>query len=327
MRSPFADCDAVLYSEVRSVKYRNENYNYTFVCYRCPVTNELFTTDEQDEVNMAQVLNQYRDAHNIPYADEIRNVRRAYGVSALKMSQILSWGDNQYRLYENGEMPNANNGKQLRAIQNPSVFCNYVDMSSLTEEEKRNIKERAISSVYNPNNYRNFVKQAIFGNKQNGKYIGYTYQSLSKLKNVMLYFIGKYKRVFQTQMNKLLFYVDFLSYREFGHGITGLSYFANNFGPVPTNWDKVFCLTDDVVKEVIICDNGNEGYILTSTMPFDEQDFSSEELSILDKVCTKFDSMSPRQISEESHKEKAWIDNVHNHNLIDYSYAFSMITI
>lgn len=327
MKSPFADCEAFLHKENRSVKYRNEEYTYTFICYRCQVTNELFTTDEQDEVNMAQVLNQYRDTHNIPYADEIRDVRKAYGISALKMSQILSWGDNQYRLYENGEMPNANNGKQLRAIQNPSVFCSYVDMSSLSEGEKEDIKKRAMSSVYNHDSYRNFVRKAIFGNKQKGKYIGYTYQSLGKLKNVMLYFIGKYKRVFQTQMNKLLFYVDFLSYRESGHGITGLSYFANNFGPVPQNWDKVFSLTDDVIKEVVNCDNGNEGYILTSTMPFDEQEFSSEELNILKKVCVKFETMSPRQISEESHKEKAWIDNVQDHKLIDYSYAFDLITI
>lgn len=327
MKSPFADCEAVVYTETRSVKYRNESYTYTFICYKCPVTNELFTTDEQDDVNMAQVLNQYRVAHNIPYAEEIRSIRKAYGVSALKMSQILSWGDNQYRLYENGEMPNANNGKQLRAIQNPSVFCSYVDMSSLSEQEKEDIKKRSMSSVLNPSNYRSFTIKAIFGNKKEGKYVGYTYPSLGKLKNVMLYFIGKYKRVFQTQMNKLLFYVDFLSYKEQGRGITGLSYFANTFGPVPSNWDRVFSLTDDVSKEVIICDNGNEGYILTSDMPFDEQEFSTEELRIIAKVCERFNGMSPNQISEECHKEKAWIDNVHNHSLIDYSYAFELTTI
>lgn len=38
----------------------------------------------------------------------------------------------------------------------------------------------------------------------------------------MLYFIEKFNGVFVTQMNKLLFYADFLAYRSRGLGLTGL---------------------------------------------------------------------------------------------------------
>ncbi len=65
MKSPFADCEAIPYSEKRSAVYRGETYGYTFVCYRCELTGEMFTTTEQDEVNVAQIRNQYRAQYGI----------------------------------------------------------------------------------------------------------------------------------------------------------------------------------------------------------------------------------------------------------------------
>lgn len=323
MRSPFADCEAHIFKEYRTGKVRGEEFTFLFIGYKCDTTGEIFTTMEQEDANLNQVYNQYRDAHNIPYAHEIHSLRKAYGISASKMAQILGWGDNQYRLYENGDIPSVNNGKQLRAIQNPSIFCVYVDMSQLPEDEKESIKRKAMSSRYAMSDEERFVHGLIFGCTQ-GRFGGYTTQSLSKLKNAMLFFIGRIGNVFQTKMNKLLFYADFLSYKRYAHGITGLAYVAQRFGPVPQNWDKVFSLTEDITKDVIKCDNGNEGFILTSDMPYDANEFTQEEISVLNDIADKFSSCSPSQISDISHQEDAWKDNVEGHKLIDYSYAFSL---
>ena len=48
------------------------------------------------------------------------------------MSQILGFGDNQYRLYENGDMPSEANGKILMSIQNPHIFESFVTNTSMT---------------------------------------------------------------------------------------------------------------------------------------------------------------------------------------------------
>lgn len=323
MKSPFADCEAIKKIEYRTTKFRGEEYGYYYHYYQCEKTGAIFTTDEIDAVSVNQVYNQYRAAHNIPYTEEIHMIRKAYGISASKMSQILGWGDNQYRLYENGDMPSLNNGKQLRAIQTPSIFCTFVDLSQLSETEKETIKKRAMNSLFAVDEKTKLVHSLIFG-KEEGKYEGYTYQSLGKLKNVMLFFIGKIGNVFQTMMNKLLFYADFLSYKEYGHGLTGLSYYANNFGPVPKHWDKVFSLTEDITKDVISCDNGNEGYILLSNMPYDENEFTEQELKVLNAIAAKFSSCTPSRISAISHQEDAWKDNIGEHKMIDYSYAFRL---
>ena len=76
-------------------------------------------------------------------------------------------------------------------------------------------------------------------------------EAYDKLKNVILYLLDKCGNTFNTKMNKLLFYTDFLSYKQYGKGITGLTYNAIQYGPVPLRWDRVYSLIDDVYPEII----------------------------------------------------------------------------
>lgn len=68
--------------------------------------------------------------------------------------------------------------------------------------------------------------------------------------NVMLYFIEKCPGVFFTKMNKLLFYSDFLAYRQTGKGKTGLAYKAIDYGPVPVRWDRIYSFYDNIHPEI-----------------------------------------------------------------------------
>lgn len=63
-------------------------------------------------------------------------VRKKYGVSAAKMSLILGFGTNQWRLYESGEVPSVSNGRMIRSIMDPSAFLCYVHSSRHLLEEK-----------------------------------------------------------------------------------------------------------------------------------------------------------------------------------------------
>ena len=106
MTSPFTGGVAMLLSEPSTLVYRKETFRYVHQFYECQDSHERFTTSELDEANLAQVTNQYRAKYGIPFPEEIKRIRQHYGLSASKMSEILGFGENQYRLYENGEMPN-----------------------------------------------------------------------------------------------------------------------------------------------------------------------------------------------------------------------------
>jgi uncharacterized phage-associated protein/transcriptional regulator with XRE-family HTH domain len=324
MKSPFTGGEVFLRYEKRRSVFRKEEYEYTYVCYECADTKEKFTTTQQDNVNTLQVYNQYRVRYGIPFADEIKSVRTLYGLSAKKMSQILGFGENMYRLYENGEIPNVANGKTLKAIQTPDVFSQFVEDSrnEISDKDYERIKDKIKDAKAAMSD--SFIKNIIFGGTIRGEYNGYAVPSMSRLKNTILYFIGKFDTVFMTQMNKLLFYADFVSYREYGRSITGLSYKAIQHGPVPKDWNKIYSMTEDLSLEEMDYGNGIVGYKLVSDVNYDEESLTDEQKGILDKVYRAFASDNATRISEKSHEEDAWKDNEKNHSMISYNYAFSI---
>lgn len=99
--------------------YRGEKYNFTYISFLDDANGESYTTTENDGIWLSQVTNQYRERHGIPYTDEIIALRERYGLSAAKMSTIFGFGVNQYRLYEDGEVPSESNGKMIRGAMNP----------------------------------------------------------------------------------------------------------------------------------------------------------------------------------------------------------------
>ena len=140
MQSPFTGGHATLRHELSELTFRKEKFQYVHQFYECDETKERFTTTALDEVNVGQVYNQYRAKYGIPFPDEIKRIRQRYGLPASKMSQILGFGDNQYRLYENGDMPSETNGKILMSIQNPQIFESFViNARNQFEEEEPNV--------------------------------------------------------------------------------------------------------------------------------------------------------------------------------------------
>lgn len=328
MRSPFTGGKVTLITETRKAVFRKEEYEYTYICYKCVDTQETFTTTQIDFVNTTQIYNSYRTQHGIPFPDEIREIRSRYALSASKMSKILGFGDNQYRLYENGEMPNIGNGRVLKAIQDPQTFETFVNAAKdiLSNEEYAKIRKHL--EEYDKKSFVDrFISNLIYDGSGRSKYNGYAMLSVSKLKNVILFFIEKFGGVFITQMNKLLFYTDFLSYREHGQAITGLRFKAIQRGPVPNRWDRVYGLLDDIFQVEVEFKNGSIGNKLVSDISCDLSCFSTEQLEILEKVYDTFKNDNATSISCKSHEELAWIENNELHSFIDFKYAFSLKNI
>lgn len=324
MKSPFSGGEAKLCYEPSVLTFRKEQFRYIHQFYECQDTHERFTTTELDEANLAQVYNQYRAKYGIPFPEGIKRIRQHYGLSATKMSAILGFGENQYRLYENGEMPSEANGKVLMSIMNPEIFRVFVENArgqfSETDYEKLQVK----ANEWGKEKYSPTVVDYVFGRNRRSISNGYTALSISKVKNVLLYFIKKNHGVFITKMNKLLFYTDFLSYRTRGKGMTGLRYKALQHGPVPIRWDRIYSFYDEIQQEIVQFSNDREGTMLVSSLSPDMADFSDEEKEILEAVYGRFQKETPTQISETSHLEKAWKEYFNTDMPINYDMAFTL---
>ena len=315
--------------EKRTWNFRGEQYEYEHIAWLCEDSGEQFTDDESDTAGFVQVTNQYRAKYGIPYTDEIIAVRQRYGISAAKMSLILGIGINQYRLYEQGEVPSVSNGRMIRSIMNPKVMLEMVESSknelSVSEYEKIISKVQAIIASSETYKMEQYETRRIFTTLR-GADNGYAQLSLSRLKNIMLYILNRCDEVWCTKMNKLLFYTDFMSYRERGMAMSGLSYRAIDFGPVPERWDRVYSEFPEVRQELRQVGDFVGSVLIASAEP-DYAMFTDDELKVLNSICTHFGKMSSREISRISHDEEAWQNHHERHERIPFDEAFFLNAI
>ena len=301
------------FQEVRTVTFRKEEYSYVHTGI-IDEEGEMWTTTEMDEANIFQVYNQYRVKHGIPFPDEISGLREHYGLSAAKMAQILGFGINQYRLYEDGEMPSVSNARTIIAAREKDVFMSFVKASKLemSEQEYERIKTKAEAA---DGDYETIV--------QPSEYTGFRTLSLDKVANVLRLIISNIGSTFVTKMNKLLFYADFIHYKKHGYGITGITYRALPFGPVPEQWGALYNSLPGIDMEEFVYPSGQSGIKLEVAENGDNI-LTESELNTIEKVCTLFSNMSAGEISRASHLEKGWIDNNGNRAAISYQNAFAL---
>ena len=312
-----------------SWEFRGEKYDFTYIAYRDDESGEEFTTTESDTIWYNHVTNQYREKHGIPYQDEIIALRERYGVSAAKMSVILGFGANQYRLYEDGEVPSESNGKMIRSAMNPKVFLDLVKSSrhQLTEKEFAKISAKVEEVIARSDGWRDevFERERLFLSGR-GLANGFAPLSVGRLKNLLLYVLGQMGETFQTKMNKVLFYIDFLSYRDRGMAISGLAYQAIEFGPAPQRWDRVYSAFDEVQEQLRLV-QGQECMSLMAGGEADMSGFTEAEMAVIDQVCGKLKDMTSRAVSNLSHQETAWKEHVGKQETIPFSEAFKLVGV
>ena len=331
MKSPITGLEMKLTKEQRSMIFRKETFEIIFHYYQCEDSGEQFTSAALDELNMNQVYNQYRDKFNIPFPDEINNIRSKYGLSASKMSEILGFGVNSYRQYEAGEIPSVANAKLIQMVDDPQ---NFMEMTALcsTLDEKARVKyiQKAIflaeekkRNIFNIN-----FKEYLLGNHLADRYSGYRNPNFEKITEMVVYFSDKLSP-FKTKMNKLLFYADFLMFKQSCFSISGMRYKAIEMGPVPINFQSIFEYLANKDEIDIFTTEFPQGYIgeqfkSKNDRPFRVELFSENELNVLEKVANVFKPTSTNQMIEISHLEEAWKKNEKNKSVISYEYAFDL---
>ena len=129
MISPFTGGKVTLKHEKTTITYRGEAFSCNRYFYICEDTGIEFTDAKLDDKGLSEVHEQYRKEHGIPSANELKLLRESIGISAKTMSLVLGLGENQYRLYEAGEMPSESIGKMLATLSIPGVIESYLETS------------------------------------------------------------------------------------------------------------------------------------------------------------------------------------------------------
>lgn len=309
-------------------QYRREEFEICRLFYQPPGAAAPYSTDELDELNHRQAMNLYRVRHHIPFPDEIRAIRTQYGLSAARMSEVLDFGINSYRQYEEGEMPTPSNAKLIRLAKEPATFQAFV-------QEKRQLfsanawqgLQQRLAKLQYSNQQDPFWSGYLWGNAaEAGPLNGFVAPNFEKAAQYVLFFISRLQPL-KTKLNKLLFYADFLHFKRHCFGISGWSYRAIQLGPVPAHYSEWFGVLESqgyLGVEHELHERG-VGERFLPAKAFNPDVFSPSELAVMEEVVECFAQRRSTEVVEISHNEPAWLDNHARRALINYQpYAFSL---
>ena len=331
MKSPFTGKNMSIHKEWRNLKFRKEEFQILSHTYKCEETGEKFEDELFANLNYNQLLNQYRVKHSIPFPEQIISIRMKYDVSALKMSEILGFGQNTYRQYESGEVPNQSNSRLIQLADDPHEFKKLVALCNTIDNKFKNRLSHKIDLVLDKQKSYKMVNQLenyLFESCMPNIFNGYKTPSLAKFTEMVVYFTERLEP-WKTKLNKLLFYADFAMFKYSAYSISGAQYRAIPLGPVPNNFDGLFdyiARQDHVEIHYTTFPNGSFGeqFKPKSNKAFNSGMFTDKELNIMELIAKIFYKSSAREIIDISHEEKAWKENEKDRKIIDYNYAFDL---
>lgn len=331
MKSPFTDKDMKMVKEWRTMKFRKEEFQVLFHAYKCLDTGEQFEDQRFAELNYNQLINQYRSRHNIPFQEQIISTRKKYNLSATKMSEILGFGVNGYRQYEDGEIPNQSNSNLILLANDPHEFRKLVNLNSSLDSKFKEKTFRTIDALNHKekeNKLQKILERYLFNNCSPNHLTGYKTPNIEKLTEMVVFFSEKLSP-WKTKLNKLLFYSDYHMYQQYGFSMSGSQYQAIPMGPVPYKYHSLFDYmveNGDVTIYYSQFENGGIGeqFKPNENRTFNKDLFTEPELEVLEFVLKRFKNTSTDEIIDISHQEKAWRENKDQRSLIDYVYSFDL---
>jgi uncharacterized phage-associated protein len=148
--------------------------------------------------------------------------------------------------------------------------------------------------------------------------------NLNKYKNALLYFINNANNKYlgSTKLNKLMYYLDFVSFRDRGHSVSGDIYLHLDYGPVPQEVDKVLATLKKEGKVSAVdvpFKDGHKDEFKPDAEP-DTKAFDKYELSLLEAISKEFELWDTKKIVEQTHLEAPWFYS-EPLEVVDYEYA------
>lgn len=159
-----------------------------------------------------------------------------------------------------------------------------------------------------------------------------------KMVNALMYFAQNVKYPYKTKMFKLLYYLDFLHFKQVGIPVTNQRYETFVRGPVPK---KLFVEIEEgllsdyfnervFIQKKLIWGLGKEGYKFVSLGEPDMDVFSEREIKVLENIAKYFKFDKAKDMIKQSHLEdEPWYKVREEKGLnkeIDYMLALDMFS-
>ena len=306
----------------QEVTIRNEPIKIQINIRKCNNCGEEFIIPDVDEDPLEKAYREYRINHHFLLPEEIRSFRDKYHLTQGELAKLLGLGGATISRYENGMLQDETHDTLIKLAMNCENLRKLVIKSEgVFSEQKKEIILKAIDD--DTEQMTECLREFITVNLENIKideFRGFRSFDMAKFTNAVLYFCKE--GVVKTKLNKLLFYADFLNFKDYVISITGAQYARVPFGPAPNNFDLYYSVLYRQgfidIEEIDYHDYTGEEY--RAACDPDLSVFSDGELRILSTVNEFFKAYKAVDISNRSHQEKGYKET-NTGKLISYSYA------
>lgn len=145
-----------------------------------------------------------------------------------------------------------------------------------------------------------------------------------KYLNAILYFVKYCNNQYlgATKLNKLLYYLDFISFRDRKNSVTGDVYLHKQYGPVPEAVDIILSELNEksLLKIERLAYKDNDTFKYTALSEPEMSKFDDYEKELLEKICKEFSLWSTDKIVNQTHLEAPWFYSK-PYDKVDYNYA------
>lgn len=316
------EVDGELVTRHEVVEVRGVSIEDDFEHLICPQCGESIGLAPIVDKSFEKMYRQYREKLDIPQPEEIVELRKRYGFTQRTLAAILGIGVASLQRYERGCLATDAHAELLRSARDARFLKKRLlaGPKGLGDEER----DKALAAI-EAEGYGRFeyacVRIDVLDSipRVKTEETGQRLFDTDRLRETVVYLAAHVHDLFRTKLNKVLFYLDFASFRATGTGFTGLRYAKADFGPVPDQYELLMAaLIDD---EALALHEQGEGQVVVAQRGADLSGFSLQEVSLLDAVCAfanTFETTSA--LSEFSHKEPGWRETPTG-ALIPYRYA------
>ncbi|MBM4131877.1 DUF4065 domain-containing protein [bacterium] len=130
----------------------------------------------------------------------------------------------------------------------------------------------------------------------------------------------------RTKLNKLLWYADFLAFRQNTTSISGARYAHLPHGPAPDDCDTLFAWLsgpEGALRLEEVSSGTLDWEVLVANESPDHGQNSNSELALLAQVAERFKDATARALRDLSHKEPGY-EQTRDGEIISYEFAERM---
>lgn len=294
----------------------------------CDKAQEFYADERQLSSNDIAMKNAYRKKTGLLTSEEIVEIRVRYGISQSDLCLLLGWGAKTITRYESHQVQDIAHDTILRKLRSdPEWFL------QLLRAEKNHIpamtynKYLETGTILFEQEHDQYLKSAIMSRYArfltNTEATGDRELSLNAVVDMIHYYANSplVTRLFLVKLMKMLWYADTLSYKRFGHAISGLVYRALPMGAVPVAYESIIDLSAIRYEEIEIGDGTGYRFLPAETGKYPY--LSTDDKEVLDTVIQRFGNATKKEIVETMHREDAYL-NTEPNDIIPFRYAATL---